>query len=406
MNYQILIILSLLIISCSPIIKSNLGEYKFAQLNNDIPIHIVELDKVIPKNSKFIGKLKIGDNYTGLVANCEYDEIILIAKEESRKLGANIIKLVKIKEPDYFTSSCYRIEAELYRNFNKIFLNRSYIPITAFGEEKTILDNLQGIHQGAFTFINGNGYQITKFVYEKEFNSKTIKKLKKKFKIDSNLSGQKKEEITHENLMFDSNEHLANGVINKRKIFIISGSEKNTILIEFNNILESDNKFEDVLLNRILLDEIPPNILMPMNIDSFRFGNRFIKLGPICNWKEVRNIQCDRMGQMDWSEFRNEKRAKQYIEQRIKITNEIKLSEFSKQEIVPVQFEGVETTAKKYTLKVKLPKFVLGGSNTLFIYYITCKVGKRYISCILSHYDNDINGPNLPPLLSEVLILK
>ncbi|MEM8907862.1 MAG: hypothetical protein AAGD05_08455 [Bacteroidota bacterium] len=153
-------------------------------------------------------------------------------------------------------------------------------------------------------------------------------------------------------------------------------------------------------------NELPKNIYMPMRIDSIRFGNRFIKLGPLCGWNSVRNIQCPRLGQMDWSEFRDGARAEEYIAQRMKIVEEKRMGKLLNKELVPVRFEGVATTAQKFTLKIKLPKLVLGGSNQLYIYYVVAKVKEKYIACVLSHYDNDRNAPGLPPLISEVLTLK
>ncbi len=298
------------------------------------------------------------------------------------------------------------IENKLEQNQLLPLTKNTSIPLTSQHEEKFILDNLQGIHQGDFTHINGNGYEITKFVYKKKFNIKTVEKLKKKFNIEENDPGIRKKNLPFDNIYFEAEEELIKGVINKIKIFIVSYSQNSTVLIQFNNILNSDSLFENILIKRIVNNQLPPNIFMATEIDSIRFGNRFINLGSICNWKNVRNIHCHSYGQIIWSEFRNKIRAERYLKRRIRILEELRKNELIKKELVQVQFEGIETTAQKFTLKVNLSNLSEeAAGNKLFVYFITCKVGEKYISCILNHFEDKTNPLELPPLINEVLII-
>lgn len=75
-------------------------------------------------------------------------------------------------------------------------------------------------------------------------------------------------------------------------------------------------------------------------------------------------------------------------------------------EEVDVYFKNSETKAIRSKEKIKLPELVMGGSNILIIYYVSTKVRDRYVTCVLSHYTDDVNADNLPPLLSEVMALK
>lgn len=77
-----------------------------------------------------------------------------------------------------------------------------------------------------------------------------------------------------------------------------------------------------------------------------------------------------------------------------------------KQENVTFYFEGIETQALRTSVKMKIPELIMGGSNVLIVYYVTSKVRDRYVSCILSHYTDDINADDLPPLLGEVMEIK
>jgi hypothetical protein len=47
----------------------------------------------------------------------------------------------------------------------------------------------------------------------------------------------------------------------------------------------------------------------------------------------------------------------------------------------------------------------MGGSNVLVVYYVTGKVRGKFVTCVLSHYEDDKGANKLPPLLSEVLEL-
>ena len=70
-----------------------------------------------------------------------------------------------------------------------------------------------------------------------------------------------------------------------------------------------------------------------------------------------------------------------------------------------MKFEGQVTKAVKTKIKLKVPKFAMAGSNILIAYYVTGLVREKYVTCVLSHYTDDVNANKLPPLLNEVLEL-
>ncbi len=107
--------ISLILQSCSPKIRTNLSNKTFKSLDSESEIFIIKENEKIPVNSKFIGELKIGDS--GFSTDCGYTRVIDEAKETARKSGANLVHLTKVKKPN-FGSTCYRIKAKLYRNFN------------------------------------------------------------------------------------------------------------------------------------------------------------------------------------------------------------------------------------------------------------------------------------------------
>ncbi len=86
-------------------------------------------------------------------------------------------------------------------------------------------------------------------------------------------------------------------------------------------------------------------------------------------------------------------------------TNKKHLTSTIESDTVNVIFEGQKTVATRSKVKIKLPKLIMGGSNVLIVYYVVCEVRGRYVACVLSHYTDDINADELPPLLSEVMEL-
>ena len=115
-----ILIIGILIQSCSPKIRSHLTTSKFLPIEKATKIIVIEEEENIPNNSDFVGDLKIGDS--GFSTDCGYEKVIESAKLTARKSGANLIKLTEIKRPN-FVSTCYRIKAKMYRNLNDNILS-------------------------------------------------------------------------------------------------------------------------------------------------------------------------------------------------------------------------------------------------------------------------------------------
>ncbi len=108
---------------------------------------------------------------------------------------------------------------------------------------------------------------------------------------------------------------------------------------------------------------------------------------------------------MNWAIFDDLKQAEKYRDTYVEITKNKNLVDLQEERWIKIKFEGQETKALRTKLKVKLPKLVMGGSNVLVVYYVTGRVRGKYVTCVLSHYTNDVNAKQLPPLLSEILEL-
>ncbi|WP_430400310.1 hypothetical protein [Flavobacterium sp.] len=105
-----------LFIGCATSISTKLAVEKQEKLKENDKIFVLSKEATLPLNSVFVGDIKIGDS--GFTTDCTYNKVISDAKINARKSGANIIQLTEVKEPTAFGSSCYRIKAKLYRNFD------------------------------------------------------------------------------------------------------------------------------------------------------------------------------------------------------------------------------------------------------------------------------------------------
>lgn len=111
-NYYFLLLISSFV-ACTPKITNNIINTNVKKLSPNETIHVFDLDEDISENAIFIGSIKIDGR--GLPEDCTYEKVIYQAKQEAKTSNANIVKLTKLKSPD-FIKSCYRIEADFYQS--------------------------------------------------------------------------------------------------------------------------------------------------------------------------------------------------------------------------------------------------------------------------------------------------
>ncbi len=66
----------------------------------------------MPESAKNIGNAKFGDS--GFSIDCNFNSILIEARQIARKNGANIVKIADSKKPDLW-SSCYRMKIDFYK---------------------------------------------------------------------------------------------------------------------------------------------------------------------------------------------------------------------------------------------------------------------------------------------------
>lgn len=268
-----------------------------------------------------------------------------------------------------------------------------------------VFSNMHGIKQEEDIFYEVEGYSIFVKVHKASFDDKGINKIKKKYPIQRDIIATT-DTAFQTNKMFVMSQSRAT-IVTESSIYYLFPKEQNEIkVIGLITVNKRDIALEKLLIQSILDNSIPDEVYTSMTVDSVRFAGRSIVLGPVCHWMGTHNIQCPNLGQMNWAEFRNLEKAKERIEAQYDITASQPLGEVLQQDTINIIFEGSETKAIKTKYKIQISKLIMGGSNILIIYYVATKVRDKYIACVLSHYTDDVNAENLPPLLSEVMQLK
>lgn len=269
-----------------------------------------------------------------------------------------------------------------------------------------IFSNTQGIKQEAATFYESEGYTVYTKVHDIPFNEKNIERLKRKYSIGKSAAVLIDTSFQQKHVIYMFENRITEKTTQSSVHYFISEDESNIRVISLVTNIARDTTLEKFFVQAIINNSFSEDVYTPMTIDSVKFVNRYIKLGPACRWMEPHNIQCPDLGQMSWAEFRNLDRAKQMIEAMRDYSLNKQSAKILKEQSIKISFEGEETEALKVWYKINIPKFIMGGSNVLVVYYITQKVGNKNVACILSHYTDAVNADTLPPLLSEVIKLK
>lgn len=266
------------------------------------------------------------------------------------------------------------------------------------------IKNAQAISQEKVTFYETEGYSVFLQEFDYNLDDKGINKIKKKFSIPKETVVS--EDADFPNIKILTSTEVKGSIKTQTAHYLSQSAEGKVKVVGFSTLCDRVKDIEKEFYNAIIRNELPREIFTPMMVDTVKFAGRSIALGPACRWMGVRNLQCPNMGQMNWSEFTSAERAKQMTDGQKALNSEMKMGDVLEDKEIEIDFEGVPVKALKRTLKIKIPQLIMGGSNILIIYYVTAEVRERFLSCVLSHYTDDIGAKKLPPLLREVMQLK
>lgn len=298
-----------------------------------------------------------------------------------------------------------RIKTKCY--LTMLFIGFNSNPI--FGQETTqekIFSNLHGIKFAEFTSYEVEGYTIYTKTISAQLHGAAFNKTKKRLNIPKDAVETTDSTLVTENKVYISESTVLDKISQISIHYFIKENKKHITLFSFFTNGKRDLELEKLLLESLSKKTIPKNIYSSQTFDSVLFVGRFITPGSICSWRDAHNIQCPGYGQMNWSQFRSLERAQEVLECQKNIVLISNNGTILSQDSVDIIFEGVDVRALKIKYKFGIPQIIMGGSNILIIYFVMAEVRNKFVSCVLSHYTDDYNAQNLPPLLSKVMQLK
>lgn len=292
-------------------------------------------------------------------------------------------------------------------------LNLFFILIfsVCFSQENNVLGRLSALNNNGKIWYNIDGYSITSEKFNNSFDEKGLKKVFRKHQITDSDVKTKDNQINFNNLFISKQQKIADNNFQTNNYYFVENPDKTVSVIWFIKNGKTDKETEEKMVNLIIENKIPEENFVPMKITSINFAGRKIELGNSCYWTFLNTVQCPYLGEMNWSVHRDLESAKESIENQLNITKSKKGGKVVSEEIIDVEFEGVQTKAKKviydFTGIASALAGMSGGKN-LTVYYVAENVRNKNVSCVMSFWNNDQINPEtkLPPLLEKIMKLK
>ncbi len=278
-------------------------------------------------------------------------------------------------------------------------------------EDKSTTNNLKALKNGTTIFYTDEGINFTSQTFNNTFSLKGLKKIFRQYRIKKDDIKTTDDSISYRNYYVSKNERLADNLVQYNSYYFVESKKNRVTIFWFGSINKQDRAFERNYIRQILNDDIPKDAFQPMKIDSIDFAGRTLKLNSNeCQWANINSIQCPYYGQISWSLHRSIEAAKIQTESQLLLTKIKKGGKVISEETVDVEFEGSLTQAIKIIYDIKGINSLLAGvsgAKHLIIYYVTTEVRGRYISCVMSFWNNDVKSDSgLAPLLDEIMKLK
>lgn len=284
-----------------------------------------------------------------------------------------------------------------------IFLN----PIFSQSDSLEFIEYLGGIKHNDEYFYDLKGMEIFVKSYDKEYSKYSINMIRKDLKLKRKSDRYPLHDMHYRTTVLRNQKIGLDTVTGYISCYIVEKFKNKLLSFVFTSYDWQDTIQEINFVNAFMNLSIPDSIYSNMEVDTINFAGRKIKVGNICRWMGVRNLQCPDYGQMNWSYHSNLKEAETALNIQKATSFNQGMTKVKDETIIPVVFENQEIMAERVEYKVQLPKLVMGGSNKLIAYYVIAEIRGYYIRCVLSHFTDDyMKEGELPPLLNEVMKLK
>lgn len=275
--------------------------------------------------------------------------------------------------------------------------------------QKDVLSQMHGLELNGNMIFNISGHQIMVMEDDNRLTDMGIKKLKKTYKLKGVDAEYKDNNLPNKNNLVIENTvpNEENPNIKTYQVFyFLEEGYKTVKTIYFQSLTPIDPKIRKAFMDAYFTH---PSVLKKYyskdwNAEQIDFVGRTIELGDACKWVAPNSVQCDALGEINWTEFDNLEDAEQQTKLAIEGNNPKKII---KTESASIVFEGQSLPATRIVYKAGGSKLLSGGApDKKAVYYVTAEVRGKYISCVLSYYIYDTDDYKLAPLLKEIMSLK
>lgn len=315
----------------------------------------------------------------------------------------------------------------------KLFITVMIIILSGFwlqasAQESGILNRLQAINNGGTDFYNVDGVNVTHEVFRGEFTKANILRREYGHFIPGESAlVQSDSSIAQRNYMYDRVNPVCEGVTYYTTYYFIEQPEGCITAIAYTSPGKNDKALQRELNQLILEKKIPASVFNRLVFNTINFAGRKIELSYSCQWANTNSVQWPYHGQMSWSVHRDREDAELSLDMQRRVSaydmlnpgnagaenNEAPAVMISDEEI-DVIFEGVPAKARKIVFRsgTELEEKIAHTRKSretkdLTTYYVVAPVRGYWVSCVMSHWYNDIiEESGLPELLEKVMKLK
>lgn len=290
------------------------------------------------------------------------------------------------------------------------------MPISLWSQqelENELFERLQAISVNGIEYYNIDGITISCQVTNIPFSKENISKY---LSLTESMLSESTPFITQKNLMYERTDTLCENTIQNNTNYFVENEQACITHIVYMSVDKQCVELQKKLTQFIVDCKIPEKVFNKEFFNALNFAGRKVDLETYaCQWKDVNSVQCPFRGQMSWSVHKDSLDALQTVELQAYLTANCKFKDIEvvDEEYIDIIFEGQQLKSRRITYKAEneLGALLLntgdGNTQTLIIYYVVALVRGNYISCVMSHWNNDLieDGSSLPSLLEKFMRL-
>lgn len=274
----------------------------------------------------------------------------------------------------------------------------------------SLFNRLQAFRHGDNDFYNVDGIDITFIPMQGEFEPKVIAKNYKPLKVKASELEQFDKVLRRSNYVVSKTYKSETGSTAYIDHYFLEDTPTSMVSMSFQAHFKPDAAFARRVIELAMARKIPDSLFQPPLADGFNFAGRHIPRQMDCRWTEPNSLQCPYNGQMNWSSYKTLDAAQAGLEYHFNHINAGKKGTVISDEQVDVVFEEQDAKARKIVFDltgVTSALAAVSGGKTLTIYMVVARVRGKYVTCVMSHWNNDrLNENGLPALAGEVIRLK